>query len=192
MITDEKAMIRKEMLKRRRALSKDECRTMSKIICRRFLETDEYKNAGTILLYKAYNNEVDTDMIFDQAVADGRKVAFPLSKIEDGEPVMTFYVIDDIAQLKSGYMGILEPDLSKKPEPFEGSADLCIAPGVAFDRKCHRIGYGKAFYDRYIRLNAPGRVIGLAYELQMADDFRPEDTDRAVDMVITDKTVYRK
>ena len=192
MITNDKAVIRKEMLEKRRALSKEECRMMSEMICRRFLETDEYRNADSILLYKAYNNEVDTDMIFEQAFADGKKVAYPLSKIADGEPVMTFYVIDDIAQLQSGYMGILEPDISKQPEPFEGNADICITPGVAFDSKCHRIGYGKAFYDRYIRLNAPRTVIGLAYEIQMADDFRPEDTDRTVDMVITDKTVYRK
>ena len=192
MITNDKAIIRKEMLEKRRALSKDECRVMSETICRRFLETDEYRNADTILLYKAYNNEVITDLIFEQAAADGKKVAYPLSKIADGEPVMTFYVTEDIAQLQSGYKGIMEPDITKHPEPFEGSADICITPGVAFDRKCHRIGYGKAFYDRYIRLNAPRKVIGLAYEMQIADDFRPEDTDRSVDMVITEKTVYRK
>ncbi len=63
---------------------------------------------------------------------------------------------------------------------------------MAFDRKCHRIGYGKAFYDRYIRINDPRMVIGFAYEIQMADDFDPEGSDMAVNKVITDRAVYAR
>ena len=189
-IRTKKALIRKEKLSLRHALSADECAEKSKMICESFLKSGDYKNAETILLYKAYNNEVDTDLIFKRALSDGKTVAYPRSRMVDGEPDLTFYVIEDQDQLKAGFKGIPEPDAGASAKVFSGQADICIAPGVAFDRKCHRIGYGKAFYDRYIRLNEPRKVIGFAYDIQMADDFEPEENDRSANMVITDRAVY--
>lgn len=189
-IRTKKALIRKEMLGLRHAMTKEDCKTRSEAICAAFLESEEYKSADTILLYKAYNNEVDTDMIFAKALSDGKKVAYPCSCIVDGEPDLTFYVITDDSQFKEGFRGIPEPDINKVSDVFEGSADICITPGVAFDKKCHRIGYGMAFYDRYIRLNSPRCVIALAYETQITDVFETSARDRAVDKVITDKAVY--
>ena len=186
-IRTRKALIRKEMLSKRRALSEEERNEYSAKICNTFLESNEYKNAGSILLYKAYNNEVDTDMIFERAISDGKKVAYPLSRMIDGEPDLDFYLINDPGQLTEGFMGIPEPDTKKELQKFTGTADICIAPGVGFDRNCHRIGYGKAFYDRFIRLNCPKTVIGLAYSVQITDDFAPEESDRAVDKVITEQ-----
>ena len=191
-IKEKKAAVRKEMIARRHALSKEECDEKSKIICERFLESDEYEKADVILLYKAYNNEVDTDLIFDRAMADGKKVAYPLSRITDGEPEMIFYTVDDLKSLKSGYKGILEPDADISKECINKNADICLVPGVAFDRNCHRIGYGKAFYDRFIRLNEPKKTVGLAYDIQMTDEIETGQRDRALDMVITERMVYQK
>ena len=188
-IRTKKAVLRKEMLAKRRAMSKEECDERSRMICENFLKSSDYKNADSILLYKAYNNEVDTDMIFSRALSDGKIVAYPRSAIVGGEPDLCFYVINDLTQLKAGFMGIEEPD-EKKCKVFEGKADICIAPGVAFDRKCHRIGYGKAFYDTFITKCKPSKIIGLAYEIQISDDIEPEESDRAVDAVMTESVRY--
>ena len=191
-IRTKKAMLRKEKLAMRRELSELESINLSKKICLNFLDSEEYKKASTILLYKAYNNEVDTEMIFEQALNDGKTVAYPVSEIGDGEPDLCFYPITKRDQFREGFKGILEPDTDKITDVFKGPADICITPGVVFDRKCHRIGYGKAFYDRYIRLNRPRTVIGLAYDIQITDDFEPEGSDREVDMVITESGAFRK
>ncbi len=189
---EKKAALRSKMLAKRSALSADECKHLSEIICDRFLSSAEYRGAKTILLYKAYNNEVDTDLIFEKAIADGKTVAYPVSGIVDGEPEMTFYITEDLLKFAEGYKGIKEPDTKAGAKPFTGKADVCVAPGVVFDRHCHRIGYGKGFYDRYINKQSPCKVIALAYEIQMADDFDTEECDRLVDMVITDKSIYVK
>lgn len=189
-IRTKKALIRKDAIAQRNGMASDEVTKRSKVICETFLASDEYKNASSILLYKAANNEVDTDMIFECAKRDGKKVAYPLSKIVEGEPDLSFYVIDDMAKLRPGFKGILEPDGSA--DALKGAADVCITPGVAYDKSCHRLGYGKAFYDRYIRLNNPKRVIGLAYDFQIKDEFETEESDRAVDMVITESAVYKR
>ena len=188
----EKALLRKEKLAERRQLSDAECAALSQRVCDTFLESDEYKKASTILLYKAYNNEVDTDMIFERAIKDGKTVAYPVSAIVDQEPEMTFYPVSDKGFFKAGFKGIPEPDTSMIDVAFEGQADICIAPGAVFDRKCNRIGYGRAFYDRYIRLNVPGLVIGLAFDLQIVDEFDTEECDIPVDMVITESQIIRR
>ncbi len=191
-IRTKKALVRKDKLQKRRELGSRECGRRSGIICERFLASREYAEAESILLYKAYNDEVDTDIIFDRAVRDGKKVAYPLSRIIDGEPDLTFYTVRSLDQLVPGYKGILEPDETGVDTLFDETADICIVPGVAFDRKCNRIGYGKAFYDRYIRRNSPRTVIGLAYDVQITDEFETEESDRAMDMVITDSGVYSR
>lgn len=188
----EKALLRKEKLAARKKLSSEEITVLSKRVCSSFLESVEYKKASTILLYKAYNNEVDTNMIFENAMKDGKTVAYPVSSIIDDEPEMLFYPVTKKDQFKAGFKGILEPDTSLVEGAFEGRADICIAPGAVFDRKCNRIGYGRAFYDRYIRLNAPGLVIGLAFDIQIVDEFETDESDIPVDMVITESQMIRR
>lgn len=185
-----KALLRKEALAARSNLPGDDCSERSRRICDRLLSSNEYQNASTVLLYKAYNNEVDTDPIFERAIRDGKKVYYPVSDIVDGHPTLTFYEITDASQLIPGYRGIMEPDVTKGLRCLEGSADICITPGVAFDRKCHRVGYGKAFYDRYLRMNTPKTVVGLAYDIQIVDEFAVEDTDISVDAVMTESKTY--
>lgn len=185
-----KAVLRREYIKKRGNLPEAECAALSSRICNRILDSSEYKNASTILLYKAYNNEVDTDLIFERARFDGKKVAYPVSDIVDRKPCLKFYEVKSHDQFVTGYRGISEPDPAKDCTLFEGCADLCIVPGVVFDRNCHRIGYGKGFYDRYISLNDPHIIIGLAYDMQIADVFDTEECDRAVDMVITENGIY--
>ncbi len=188
----EKAALRKQMIKARSAIPSGERAESSRIICEKFLESSEYENAGIILLYKAYNSEVDTDLIFERALSDGKTVCYPRSAFTDGEPEMTFYAVNHQADLHPGYKGIPEPDTSKCTVMAEKKADVCITPGVAFDKMCHRIGYGMAFYDRYIRLHKPHKIIGLAYEEQIIDGFEPGARDMAADIVITQKNIYGK
>lgn len=186
----EKSYARSRILKLRGEMSSEECASLSYTICRKFLDSPEYKNASSILMYKAYNNEVDTELIFDRALHDGKTVAYPRSSIIDGEPELSFYTVSDRQCFVSGYKGIMEPD--DECEIFEGLADICITPGVAFDRNCHRVGYGKAFYDRYLRVHDIKTVIALAYDIQIVDMIEVSDKDISPDMVITETSVYKR
>ena len=187
-----KSIIRKQILESRKLMKNSEVIDKSKTICEKIAELDEYKNSKTVLMYYSYNNEVETFMLLKKALEDGKIVAFPKAELVDGQPNLDFYIIDSLDCFKSGYKGIMEPDIyGCELKKFEGCADVCLVPGVAYTKSGKRIGYGKGFYDRYLKNNDHKTLIGMSYELQLVDDFCGEDTDVSMDMVVTEKNIYR-
>ena len=66
-----------------------------------------------------------------------------------------------------------------------------LAPCVAFDGDCRRLGHGAGYYDRYLpRVSAP--VIAAAFECQRLARVETDARDRSMDAVVTEKTVYRR
>lgn len=190
-IRTRKVLIRKEMLKTRSAMKASEVIDKSKIICSKITELKEYKEAKSILLYYPYNNETETFDLFDKAISDGKTVAFPKSELVNGEPDLEYYEITSLKQFENGYKGIMEPDINNKDlKKFSGDADLCICPGTAFDKNGTRLGYGKAFYDKYLREHNSKCIIGICYENQICDSITPEKSDVSMDIVVTEKNIY--
>lgn len=187
--TADKYQLRKYYQKKRRELPAQASGIFSSLICENVTCLKEYNDSDTILLYKAYNNEVDTDKLFLKALSDGKKIAYPKSELVDGIPGMDFYYIDSLNQLSAGYKGIMEPDIYKyNLKKYDGSKALCIVPGVVFDEDCNRIGYGKGFYDRFLNNNTNIISIGLAFSLQVIEKINTEANDVPVDILITEDT----
>lgn len=71
---------------------------------------------------------------------------------------------------------------------------ILLVPLVGFDRRGHRLGYGRGFYDRVIaRLAAAGPLvtIGLAYALQEAPEIPIEPHDRPLDLIATEREIFK-
>ena len=70
--------------------------------------------------------------------------------------------------------------------------DVVVSPGLAFDRRGHRLGYGGGYYDRYLaRLHAHASRVGIGFAVQLLDEVPAEETDQPVDVVVTDRGVIR-
>ena len=108
-----------------------------------------------------------------------KRVAAPKVHGED----MDYFYIRSMEDLEPGYFQI--------PEPKEGLAKaeeedaLVIVPGVAFDSHLHRCGYGKGFYDRYLKAHPHHTAIAIALEFQVVEEVPSEQFDVCPDMLVT-------
>jgi 5-formyltetrahydrofolate cyclo-ligase len=71
---------------------------------------------------------------------------------------------------------------------------FALVPGVAFDRRARRLGYGGGFYDRLLAggLSEGTPLVSGAFELQIVDEVPTDPHDAPVDFVITEKEVYAR
>lgn len=169
-IAQRKKAVRREVLAIRDSINSDDKIKYDAKIREIVREMTEYQESEVILAYVNYKSEVDTILLIQQALKDGKKVFAP--KVSGNE--MEFWQISSLEDLREGYRGILEPRQSitfpdwivKYTDGTEGDADINIdadaerdrkvckvlmwMPGAAFDTERHRIGYGGGFYDKYL------------------------------------------
>lgn len=180
-----KRSIRRSMLAHRKALSAEEFASASLLVQETFLATENYHRSRSMIVYSPINLEVDTGLIVSSALASGKRVAFPVVAGHE----LVFREVTDLSQLRKGAFGILEPGEEGRPFMLE-EADLLILPGVAFDLKGHRIGYGKGYYDKTIHsLEGSGKIIGICFDFQLVDEILGESHDVKMDLIITEKRV---
>lgn len=175
--------LRREKIRLRRAMSEEERMLKSAEIIRMLLKCEAYQKADALLTYVSYKEEVSTHELIESALAHGKKVFCP--KVE-GEN-MEFYRIFSRLDLKAGFRGISEPKGDGPAYERKKGAALLIAPGTAFDRQGHRIGYGGGYYDRYLGNFAQDEkpyCIGLCFTCQLAERIEPKGHDVSMDEVL--------
>lgn len=184
-----KQQIRQRILANRNEMTKEDVENKSALIAGNVIKTPDYEEADNILLYADYRHEVMTREIFKDAFQKKKRVFFPKS-LDNG--TMEFYQVVSIKQLCSGYKGIMEPleSCTVKYEFRREEDTLAIVPGVAFDTKGYRVGYGKGFYDRYLQDKRQITLMGLAYALQMVDEIPHDTYDIKMDKVVTEEIIY--
>ena len=180
---ESKRDIRRRILQSRRCLSEEVWRKNTRVICEKVVTHPYFLEAEAVYCYADYQREVGTLRIMKEAWRLGKRVATP--KIDDD--TMRFYYISDVAELSEGYKGILEPQ-SKRPADEKQA--LVIMPGAAFDVCRNRIGYGKGFYDRFLREHPSFRTMAIAFELQMVEEIPAEAFDIRPDILITEEKIY--
>ena len=184
METRSKKEIRAEVKQHRKEATPEQIRANSNVICEKFLQLPEYKDAEVVFAYMDCKNEVETKKVIEQCWMDGKTVAVPkvLGKI------MKYYVIHSYNDLEDGYFGIQEPKYEQLEEIICEDG-LMILPGVAFDEQRHRVGYGGGFYDRYLEEHPDMIKIAFAFEFQMFKEVPFETFDRQPEKIITENRI---
>jgi len=185
-MTTKKKELRKSLLKKRCGLSKEDCRKLSKIVCKRLTELEIYKHADTVFAYSSIRNEVSCDYLIEKALSDGKKIALPKVINSDNDNEMHFFYCNEQENLEEGFMGISEPkeDYSNLAVPSENT--LIILPGIAFGRNFGRIGYGKGFYDRYLSLYEENvQSVAVCYDFQLLDTIPTDEHDIPSNAIVT-------
>ncbi|WP_352418682.1 5-formyltetrahydrofolate cyclo-ligase [Proteiniborus sp.] len=187
----DKRTLRSEILNKRKALSKEEVINKSSDISSLLFSTEQYKNSKYIMCYIDFRNEVRTEEIIKSALNEGKNIIIPISVVETKQLILS-QLMDYDKELEAGTYGILEPKKEFIREVNPELIDLVLMPGVAFDRRGYRIGYGGGYYDRFLtKIDDPVPKIALAFELQMVPHVREGRYDLPVDYIITEKEIIK-
>lgn len=190
---EEKKLIRKKALGLRRLLKKEEVKEKSSVIVKKLINMIEFKQSKVIMCYLDYKNEVETEKLVKQCLMLGKRVAIPVIVNLPGEgmDILASEIFNTDNGLKPNYYGIHEPEknMVRVVEPCE--FDIVIVPGVAFDTRKYRMGYGAGCYDRFLKkLKSDCIKIGIAFELQIFDRIPIEKHDIPMDFVITENNIF--
>ncbi|MFQ5354232.1 MAG: 5-formyltetrahydrofolate cyclo-ligase, partial [Thermodesulfobacteriota bacterium] len=159
----------------------------SAIIQKNLVETAFFKDAHKIALYSSCQNEVLTDAIFTSARAENKVIFYP--RIFKGGAAMRFLPVESLDELSPGAYDIREPGATTG-EIDPRDLDLVVLPGVAFDSRGARLGFGKGFYDRALcKIKCP--LAALAYDFQIMDSIPTEAFDVMMDYIITEKRLIK-
>ncbi|GMT49323.1 MAG: 5-formyltetrahydrofolate cyclo-ligase [bacterium] len=185
-IQSTKESIRKEMHKFRKDLSKGDQRSRSLFIQEQAIQFIVNLRVRQIISYKHYNGEVETDFLNKFILHHG--IVLGLPRVEGSQ--ISFYKISSLAHdLEEGYSRILEPKKTLSKTNFD-SIELALIPGLAFDCSGSRLGYGKGFYDRFLRQYPGIMKVGLAFKEQVLEKVPVEEQDEKMDYIIIEDYIY--
>jgi len=180
-VIEEKNKLRRNLLEKRRNLPQSLRREKSALILKVLLSEKVFSDASSIALYFPVNSEVDTREIFRKCVDLEKKVFFPKTLGSD----LVFLRTRNIEELTPGGFSIPEPPADAERARGD-ELDLILVPGVAFDFSGNRIGYGKGFYDRFLKDIPRQTRFGLAYRFQVLESIPSHKTDVKTGRIVTE------
>ena len=157
----DKKELRKKYIEIRKNISEEDRKKQSDSMVKSIVELIEKNDFDSVFLYAPKEYEVDIIGAFD--ACKGIPVFFPRC------------------------FNVKEPDATCKVFEYKKDAKiLMIVPGVAFDEKGYRIGYGKGFYDKYFSSHAEYDIykVGVCFKECFLKDVLHDDLDVKVDKTI--------
>jgi 5-formyltetrahydrofolate cyclo-ligase len=134
------------------------------------------REAETVMAYLAFRNELDLGLLF-QLLPD---IQWVLPRIQGQRMVLHPY---DPQRLVRHPYGMLEPR-ADAPIVDPQDVDVVLVPGVSFDSRGGRLGFGGGFYDRFLTRTSAIRV-GICHDRCMADELPCAEHDQRMDWVVT-------
>ena len=187
MITADKTFLRSHYKKKRFSLTKQEVDDFSQRVCKQLdkLNIWKLKHYHIFISILKYN-ELDTSSIINKLKSEQKIIIVP--KISNNE--LVHVAINDETEFSLNEYGIKEPNDGNhfKIE----NLDIIFIPLLAFDIEGHRVGYGKGYYDRFLKLtNNSTLKIGLSFFDPINKILDIDDNDVKLDYCVTPKQVHK-
>jgi len=182
----EKAVLRKQLLKARSAQNPDDRREAATKIRDALLSMPELQMAGTVAAYYSVGAEPDTRGLVYALWKRGTYVLLPLLK-PDGDLDWASYEGPD--SLVTGPRGLQEPQEKPRGPDAIARADVVLVPALAVDHAGNRLGRGGGSYDRALaRVGPLIPVIALLYDAELLGHLPADPHDTPVRAVVRPDT----
>ena len=183
----DKKILRKKLLEKRKTINEEQKIKWNNAISQLICDTEYFKNAQQVLVFASTEYEFDTRYIVERCREAFKRVFYPRCIDKDGN--MIFFKVDSVGDLTFGAFDILEPKKSCK-QYIPRDNDLVIVPCLSADRQKNRIGYGKGYYDRFLK-NFNGVSIAPCYSEMLEGEIPTDEYDIKVNIIVTDKEVIK-
>ena len=183
-IIEQKQKLRKEYIRLRKQIKNKE--EKSKIIFNKLIVEDEFINSNIVALYNSLDSEVNTNELIKYCLESGKIVLLP--RVVDN--YLKFYKVNKNDVFVKSSFGVLEPIDNIDNLVLDDNIDLVIVPGICFDLKRNRLGFGKGFYDRVLS-NSNLKNIAICFDEQVLNNgiLPVNNHDVKVKKIITDKRI---
>lgn len=178
-----KRKLRRKKVTARDSLTSKERREKSSVIVQHILDSEFFKKAETVMVYRAVRGEVQLDTLPE--LAPDKKYVYPLC-IDKTQMRAYKSDISDERAWKKGAFGIPEPNPAYADEVNPEQIDLVICPCTAFDRDYNRLGMGAGYYDRYLEKCENAHLVAVAFDVQEAREVPVCEYDVKMRAVITE------
>lgn len=179
--------IRLSYTKSRNLLSSDELRKLSLNIAHKITTLSIWDfSSYHIFLPITSKKEIDTQHII--SILKTKKKYIIVPKV-DGRNLKHF-VLTNTTELKENTWNVPEPTNGQEIAPKE--IDVVFIPLLAFDNVGNRVGYGKGFYDTFLKQCNPNTLkIGLSHFEACEKITDVYDGDIGLDYCITPNRIYQ-
>lgn len=191
-----KAVLRRELLAARRALSPDDRAAAARALARSALALPELAGARTVAAYVSVGAEPGTRDLLDALRAAGKRVLLPVLLPDNDLDWGAYGGPGSLAGAEHpGKMRLLEPAGPRLGPDAVTGADAVLLPGLAVDRRGMRLGRGGGSYDRVLerleRAGAHPALVVLLYDDEVVARVPEEPHDHPVQAVATPSGVRR-
>lgn len=136
--------------------------------------------ATTISIFVSFGSEINTLPLIEGLLKLNKHVVVPSITPADEMVMKSIKSLDGLCVF--GKHEIKEPGVSSKTVS-KNEIDLVFVPGLAFDKKHYRLGYGKGYYDAYLE-GMSVKTIGLGFKEQGIDELPYDSWDIPLDDVL--------
>lgn len=181
--------LRIHLKQRRASISLERKREAAQLLLESFLPS--LSTFNTVLSFHSLPQEINTSFLNGELAKEKRLL---LPKIT-GDSLLIYQVCNIDSELEINSWNLWEPNPKLCPLIEPETMDCILVPGLGFDKKGTRIGYGKGHYDRLLgpfrkslsqgRAAPKIKLIGLGFKEQLIEDGLPfEAHDVALDELV--------
>ncbi len=186
-----KPELRKRYLEKRKQLTEGERTQYNQQLYHLFFSYFDLSFLNVVHLYLPLekNNEPDTWQILDRIRREFPHIRISIPKVNSQTSELENFYFEGLHEIKTNTWGIPEP--RQGIPTISSEIDLVLIPLLIFDEKGNRVGYGKGFYDRFLKQCRPDcKKIGLSFfePVEIITDVNEHDVK--MDACITPTEVY--
>lgn len=139
-----------------------------------------FSSCDSFFIYYSFGSEADTKKLIARLISLNKRVFLP--RVEGGKMVPVEYYGQP---MKRSSLGVMEP----QGQVYGGAVDVVAVPGLAFNARGYRLGYGGGYYDAYLKNSSAVRA-GIGFACQLTDASFEDEWDEPLDLLITERGTY--